>query len=405
MNILIITPRIPYPPYRGDKLKIYNISKILAKNNDVTILTFQRRSDQQSEIEALKQNGINVFTVRLSILESLFRAAFAVFTETPFQVAWYKSGLMKKKIRKLINAEGPTTPAIKYDVIYYHLVRSAQYLINAGANDKILNIIDYTDAVSLYLTRLSAAEKNFIKKFFINIEKKRIISYEKIAENFNALFVCSNIDKKFLESSGLKVKIEVLNNGIDTDYFSSENNRSEKNRIIFTGNMPYYPNNDAAAYFTYDIFPLITNEIPDAKFYIVGQKPPLKIKNLACRNIIVTGFVPDIRKEYLKSAVNVAPMRFGAGTLNKVIESVALGVPVVATSIAAQGLPDVLKKFILIADDPVTFSEKVKEILRNNSEYRKLMKEAQRIVKEILSWGKIVTDFENSLKEKLAEKK
>ena len=391
MKILIITPRIPYPPYRGDKLKIFNISKILSQNNEITILTFKRNSSQNPEISELKKLGFNIITVNLSAIESLFRAFLAVFTDTPFQVAWYKSASMKKMVEKISG---------EYEVVYYHLIRTAQYLPDSN-NSMPLNVLDFTDAVSLYLTRLVAAEKNYIKRFFIKIEKKRISAYEKIAEKFDTLFICSAIDKKFLESSGLKVNIELLNNGIDTNYFSSENNGYEKNRIVFTGNMPYYPNHDAALYFAEEIFPLITNEFPDAKFYIVGQKPSLRLRVLASEKIIVTGFVQDIRREYLKSAVNVAPMRFGAGTLNKIIESIALAVPVVASTIAVQGLPDSLKKFILVADDPVTFAEKVKEVLKDDFKYRNQMKEGQKMIREILSWEKIVSGFESSLKEKL----
>jgi glycosyltransferase involved in cell wall biosynthesis len=147
---------------------------------------------------------------------------------------------------------------------------------------------------------------------------------------------------------------------------------------------------------------LISKEIPETKFYIVGQKPPLKIKKLESDKIKVTGFVSDIRKEYLKSTVNVAPMRFGAGTLNKVIEAIALGVPTVASSIAVQGLPEQLKKYILIADDPVTFADYVKEIMNNSKKYRTEMLKGQNTIRELLSWDKVVNEFEKSLLMKLA---
>lgn len=394
MKILIITPRIPYPPYRGDKLKIYNISRILAKNNDVTILTFQRSSGQNSEIVSLKKIGVKVVAVRLTIFESLVRSFFNIFTILPFQVAWYQSSRMKKKIKQLITTE-------KYDIEYYHLVRGAQYLQEEKPKHNVLRVVDFTDAVSLYLTRLAAAERNYIKKILISIERNRIKNYEKIAEKFHTLFICSSVDKKFLEDSGLKININILNNGIDTTYFSSEETEFENNRIIFTGNMPYYANYDAAIHFCNDIFPIILDKNSSAKFYIVGQYPPRRIKNLENNNIVVTGFVENIKKEYLKSVVNIAPMRFGAGTLNKVIESIALGVPIVASPIAVQGLPDVLKEYILISDNPNDFAEKILNVLSDPEFYREKMKEGQKIITEILSWEKIVGDFEDYLRSEL----
>ncbi|MEO8231385.1 MAG: glycosyltransferase, partial [Ignavibacteriota bacterium] len=331
MKILIITPRIPYPPYRGDKLKIFNISRILAKTNDVHIITFYRNNKDKDLIKPLQELGIRVSLIKLRLIESLINTFFAIFQTVPFQVAWYSSKKMKKGVEGLLKTES-------FDVVYYHLIRSAQYLSDSGVNTS-LNVIDFTDAVSLYLSRMSEKEKNIFKKLFIKSELRRIDNYENISEKFDVLFICSEIDRKFLKEKGIKQDIQVLNNGIDTDYFYGEQNDYDSKRIIFTGNMPYYANTDAAIYFAKEIFPLILKKDPEVEFYIVGQQPPHSIKQLASKNIFVTGYVKDIKAEYLKSAVNIAPMRFGAGTLNKVLESIALGVPVVATSISMLGLP------------------------------------------------------------------
>ena len=163
-----------------------------------------------------------------------------------------------------------------------------------------------------------------------------------------------------------------------------------------------YANSDAVIYFTKEILPLITKKDPEVKFYIVGQQPSLMVKQLASENVIVTGYVKDIRAEYLKSAVNVAPMRFGAGTLNKVLESIALGVPVVATSISMLGLPKELSKFVFIADTPNDFANTVLEIIDNPAIRNELI-EGKTIIRRTLSWNNIVRDFELFLKNKLIE--
>jgi glycosyltransferase involved in cell wall biosynthesis len=396
LNILIITPRIPYPPFRGDKLKIYNIAKNLSEKNTVTILTFLRSSTQFNDLKNFDKFGIKVETIKLSIFESIINIIIAVFSRLPFQAAWYKSARMKRKVAELYRNG-------KFDVVYYHLIRSAQYYNKPIGNNKPINILDFTDAVSLYLKRFAEIEKNPLKRYLIKIEQIRIENYEKIAEKFHALFICSEIDKKFLKESGLKVDIRILNNGIDVNYFQSEEIKNRRNRIIFTGNMPYFANYDAAIYFSEKIFPKILLEIPDAEFYIVGQKPPLKIRNLASKNIFVTGFVPDIKAEYIKSAVNVAPMRFGAGTLNKVIESIALGVPVVGTSFAVMGLPKALYKFISVADNEDNFADHVIDILNNPQKYEELMQEGKKLIRDLLSWKNVVSGFEIYLAEETSK--
>jgi glycosyltransferase involved in cell wall biosynthesis len=390
LKILIITPRIPYPPFRGDKLKIYNLSKKLSINNTVKILTFHRNKNQLKELKHLNELGIEIETIKLSFLHSVVKVILALFTNKPFQVSWFSSGKMKHILDKEINSS-------HYDVIYFHLIRSAQYLDDLKVFNKSLKIIDLTDAVSLYLKRFSEIIKNPFKKLFIKIEQKRIEIYEKNVEKFNMVYICSDIDKNYLIDKGIKSEIKILNNGIDTAYFNSERINYDKERIIFTGNMPYYANYDAAIYFATELFPLITKQIPESKFFIVGQKPPRKIKSLSSDKIIVTGFVPDIKSEYLKSAVNVAPMRFGAGTLNKVIESIALGVPVVATTMAVNGLPKELKKYVFVADDSIGFVDHVINIIRTPSLRSDLWEEGQLVVRKLLDWKTVVQKFEDDL--------
>jgi len=390
LKILIITTRIPYPPFRGDKLKIFNISKQLSVRNSVTILTFYRNKKQLKDKKVFDSLGIEIKFVKLSIIESLYHTFLAIFGSLPFQTAFYKSNKMKLKVESEIKNNN-------YDVVYYHLIRSAQYLFRNSHSATPLNIIDYTDAVSLYLNRLSQIEKNFIKRYFIKIEQRRVEQYELIAEKFDSLFICSKIDRDFLQKRGIKINIDILVNGVDVDFFNEQSCRYDSEKIIFTGNMPYYANYDAAIYFAKEIFPKILQKIPNAKFYITGQKPPRKIKSLASHNIYVTGFVENLKAEYLNSAVNVAPMRFGAGTLNKVIESIALGVPVVATTMAVSGLPEGLDKYIFVADSTDDFAQKVIDVMTNPNIRLQLIEEGKKNIREILSWEKIVSDFENYL--------
>lgn len=398
LNILIITPRIPYPPYRGDKLKVFNIGRELLKNNSVTILTFLRNKRQLKEIEELKKHNLNVLFIKISVIESCLNIIKSVFTQLPFQVSWYKSKGMKHKVNDLINSGS-------FDVAYFHLIRTAQYIPEQKNKGSILKVIDFTDAVSLYLNRFHSIEKNPFKKFLLGIEKERIEKYEKVANKFDVVFICSEVDKEYLKKQGVRANIKIIRNGVDVRQFEEEKIEYDRNRIIFTGNMPYYANYDAAIYFAKEIFPLVLREVPEAKFYIVGQNPPMRVRWLASSNIIVTGFVKDIKAEYLKSAVNVAPMRFGAGTLNKIIESLVIGVPVIATPIAVEGFPAELKKIINVASTSDEFAKQVVRFLKNPVLRRQFMELDKLIIKEMLSWENIVAKFENDLVDELKKLK
>jgi len=393
LKILIITPRVPYPPFRGDKLKIYNISRLLKENNEVSIVTFLSGRKEIGYIEELKKSGITVEYVRLPLIKSAFNLFRALIPAQPFQVAYYNSRLMKEKISGMTSRE-------KFDAAYFHLIRSAQYA-DSIRNPETLKVIDFTDAVSLYLSRYIDVLKNGIKKALIKLELRKIVKYEDTVKNFDTLFVCSDADKEFLNERNVHSNIKLLYNGIDVDAFRYEKKETEKNRIIFTGNMPYFANKDAVLYFAKDVFPGVVKSVPDAKFYIVGQNPPSAIKKLHSGNIIVTGFVPDIKTEYLKSEVNVAPIRFGAGTLNKIIEALALGVPTVATSLSIEGFPEELKKYVFTADTAEEFAKQIVYILNNPGIRSGLMAEASEKVRETLSWKRIVGDFELYLKSRI----
>jgi polysaccharide biosynthesis protein PslH len=397
LKILIVTPRIPYPPYRGDKIKPYNLSKYLAKNHQVTLLCFVTGNKEAADIANLEKLNVKVVTVKMSPLQSFIKAILAVPGGKPLQVKWFYSSEMKNILIKLTEEEN-------FDVIYFHLLRTAQY-IKYLKNSVSYKVLDLTDAVSLYLKRFALIEKNPLKKLLINFEQNRVSRYEHIAEKFNSVFICSEVDKEYLQSCRGLSNIRILNNGVDIDYFSGDNKQYDPDKIIFTGNMPYFPNQDAAIFFSKYIFPVIIKDVPKARFYIVGQKPPSSIKKLASNNIVVTGFVPDIKKEYLSSAVNVAPMRFGAGTVNKVTESLALGVPVVSTSIAIKGLPESLQKYIFIADNPDEFAKQVVNIILNPSIRNDLMQEGKDVVRRVLGWETIVKNFEQHLLEQQILKK
>jgi glycosyltransferase involved in cell wall biosynthesis len=269
----------------------------------------------------------------------------------------------------------------------------AQY--TAGSSHP-LKVLDLTDAVSLYLQRFFSCEKNLVKRFLLKIELERISRYENILEQFDAGLVCSGPDKEQLLKAAPEANIRIIPNGVDLVYFSNNGATTyDPAKIVFTGNLTYYPNIDGVFYFVKEIFPLVKKEVPAAKFYIAGQSPPAKMRALASEEVIVTGFVEDIKQYYLDSAVAVSPIRFGAGTLNKILEPLALGVPVVATSIGIEGLDLTIGKDILVADRPHAFAKNVIRIMKDPKFRECLGKEGMAIVRRLYNWDVIVNSLEN----------
>ena len=331
MKILFIANRFPYPPFRGDKLKIYNLSKRLAEKNEIHLITF---TEQKSDLQYLdKLNPIfkRMEIVHLPKLQSLFYSAIGLFQKLPLQVQYFKSRDFSARLKQLLSEE-------KYDAIHVQHIRMAQYAI---AYKQYFRILDLPDAFSLYWQRRKEVPRSFLSKWLDNIESNRVINYEKYVLNeFDLNLVCSREDQEFLIQTHKVGNIELLPNGVDTQQFKpGKHDYSHNETLLFTGNMDYDPNVDAVLYFVDEILPIILKSFPKVKFLIAGQRPIDKVRELDNgNNILVTGFIPDLSETYNSASVVVAPLRFGAGTQNKVLEAMSMGIPVVCSNIGFEGL-------------------------------------------------------------------
>jgi polysaccharide biosynthesis protein PslH len=390
LNILFVANRFPYPPYRGDKLKIFNLAKRLSKNHTLFLLTFVQDKKDYKYIDELKKYFSKIELVYLPKYLSVFKCISKVFSSKPYQIIYFESARFKTLYKRFINEN-------KIDVIHTQHLRMSQYSHNTKS---IKRVLDLPDAYSLYWERRTKLKRNFIFKIFDRIEHNKVIRYEDIINEFDLNLVCSEEDKQFLKKAHGNCNIDILPNGVDLDNFSDyKHNYSINDRIIFTGNMDYAPNIDAVVYFVKDIFPLILEERPDVKFYIVGQKPIKKVLNLQSDNIIVTGFAKDLSAEYNKSSVAVSPVRIGAGTLNKVLEPMALGIPVVSTQVGFKGLGIKSGEGAVLASSREEFSKQTIKLLKDEDYRKNVGQKGKLIVCENFSWDKITLKLEYFLKE------
>lgn len=391
MRILLITPRLPYPPYRGDKLKIFNLLKRLSREHAIHLVSFVEQKNELEHLQHLAPFCAAIDVVPLRRWQSYLKCFVGLFSRLPLQIHYFRSRRMRQLLAEVCARH-------HFDIIHTHLIRMAPYTAALRHHAKVL---DLTDAVSLYLQRFLAREKNPIMQLLLKLELDRVSRYESVVERFNACFVCSEPDREQLRKAAPEADIRLIPNGVDLAYFSGPGNSAayEANRIVFTGNLTYHPNIDGIFYFANEIFPLIKKEVPAAKFYIVGQSPPTKIRALANENVIVTGFVEDIKQYYLSSAVAVSPIRFGAGTLNKILEPLALGVPVVATSMGIEGLDLAIGKDILVADRPHAFAKHVVHLLKDAEFRNRLGHAGMAIVRRLYNWDTIVSLLDKNYRE------
>lgn len=393
MKILFIANRFPYPPFRGDKLKIYNLAKRLALHHELHLITFtEQKSDIQylPELEAIFSK---IEIVHLPKLQSVFNVGLGLLGKLPLQVNYFKSNAFDKKLKILLKENS-------YDAVHVQHLRMAQYAIH---HKHLFRILDLPDAFSLYWQRRKNVPRSFFTRWLDTIESERVLKYEKyILNEFNLNLVCSNEDLKFLENKHNIQTIRLLPNGVDTDKFKPlTHDYSHAHTLLFTGNMDYDPNVDAVIFFANEVFPLIKQQFPNVKFVIAGQRPIDKVKALSqIKDIEVTGFIPDLSEMYNAASVVVAPLRFGAGTQNKVLEAMAMGIPVVCSNIGFEGLGIADGEGAFMRTDAYSFAAQVSALLEDATLRQSVGEKGVEVIQKSFSWNTVAATLDQYLNQK-----
>lgn len=382
MKILFITPRFPYPPNRGDRLRYYNFAKVLSKDHELHLASLIQSSDDLRYLNETKTIFRRVETVHKRPVASLVDMAIHFFSDIPLQVSYFHSLQMHRLIERMVEKE-------RYDAVYVFHLRMAPYAVDLRG---VYRILDLTDAVSLFLERM-ADHKKLIMKHLLLRESRITRRYEeRITKLFDECWIISDEDKKALGTNGNSSSVFVVPNGIDADYFMPDlSHRDRGPNILFVGYMGA-ESISTIKYFLKEIFPAVRRAIPSVKFYIVGANPPREIVKLTRdKNIVVTGYIKDLRPLYNNAAVMAAPMRFVAGVQNKILEAMAMGVAVVTSSFGNEGINAKHGENIFVEDDPRIFACRVIELLKDKKLGEKIGRNAIKFVREKYSWNSVVS--------------
>ncbi|PCJ67166.1 MAG: hypothetical protein COA58_02280 [Bacteroidetes bacterium] len=388
MNILFLANRFPYPPFRGDKLKIYNLTRRLAKKHDLYLVTFYEDRNELDYLKEIKPFFKEIELVYLPKWKSVLNGIPALFSSMPLQMAYFKSSKMKRMVQFAIEQ-------YNIDVIHTQHLRMSQYTKDVD----LPKILDLPDAFSLYFKRRNQTERPFINRLIDNIEIGRLAKAEGVITKYNKTLVCSVEDQKYLEKLHKTDNIDLLLNGVDLETFDVGDGHiyTHHKVLLFTGNMDYAPNVDGVQYFVKEMWPEISKANPDTQFIIAGQRPVEAVKKLANDRITVTGFIPDLRDMYAEASVVIAPLRFGAGTQNKVLEAMAMGVPTVCTHIGFEGLQIASGDGVIMAKEKEKFIKEVNILLSDPVKRKEVGEKGLVIARSRFSWDRIAEKLEKYL--------
>lgn len=340
-SLLLLVHRLPYPPNKGDKIRSYHLLRLLAKRYRVHLVTFIDDDNDWQYVDALKPLLASQHIEPIRPLRSKLQCLPALLSGAPLSFGYYNYRRVHQRVAELVRNR-------EVDAIVCFSSAMAQF---AAPYPELPRFMDFVDMDS-EKWRQYAATGRAPMKWVHALEARRLGDAERdIAEEFDQSWLVTPEERTlFCQQLGLSMQqVGFYRNGVDDQYFCPDPGlpspyQSEDQAIVFTGAMDYHANVDAVVWFVEQVWPLIRQREPAAKFYIVGSNPTATVSALAkTAGVVVTGRVPDVRPYLQHAKLAVAPLRIARGIQNKVLEALCMGRTVVATPQALEGLvPDPL---------------------------------------------------------------
>jgi sugar transferase (PEP-CTERM/EpsH1 system associated) len=377
----------------GGKIRSYQILKQLAQRHEVTLFTFYQEHPDDQHLR-----GPDVFAKLVAVplplpprrsLGEYARAAGILSAGKPATVYKFLLPEVRRRYAELIGSTA-------FDVIVCDFIVPAPLMHWRTPPPTIL----FTHNVEAQIwERHYKIAANPLMKTACWLEARALARTERrYVELADHVLTVSENDRTFFLRYVEPERISVIPTGVDTDYFALAAESEQPDTMVFTGSMDWMPNEDAVTYFADKILPRVRVEIPVAAFWAVGRRPPRRVQALASDHLVVTGAVDDIRPYLGKAAVCVVPLRSGSGTRIKIFEAMAMGKPVVSTTMGAEGLPVRHGENIILADDPADFARQVVGLLRDPQRRADLGRAARQLVQQSYSWAAVASTFDEILR-------
>jgi glycosyltransferase involved in cell wall biosynthesis len=422
MKILFAVPYVP----NLIRVRPYNlIRQLAARGHQVTVMTVWTNEQERAALQEISAYCSRVEAVHMPGWRSLWNCAWALPSVKPLQTVYsWQPGFAESAFAELVKENGKSG----YDVVHVEHLRGAQYgLYIKDRMDKagmaIPIVWDSVDSISHLFRQAMVRSKSALSRGITRFELKRTEPYEAwLTTQFDHTLVTSNLDRETMVSlrslpaapslaagannqavgptsktaDTASERISVLRNGVDLDYFRpSASEGREPATVIASGKMSYHANVNMAVRLVETIMPAVWARQPEVKVVIVGKDPPKSIQALSKdARVTVTGTVKDVRPYLQAATIAAAPVEYGAGIQNKVLEAMACGTPVVATPQAVSAIDLEHGGDALIAADSQAFADGILWLLADRKRQIKLGENGRHYVERNHQWSKIAEQLE-----------
>ncbi|XVJ68827.1 MAG: TIGR03087 family PEP-CTERM/XrtA system glycosyltransferase [Rhizobacter sp.] len=401
-NLLYLVHRMPYPPNKGDKVRSYHLLKHLAARHQVFLGTFMDDPEDEAHIATLRSLCADVHVERLHPKRARVSSLLGLLGRDALTLRYYRSQALSDWVAR-------TTAQHKMQAAVVFSSSMAQY-VEGGEN---LNgapvLVDFVDVDSAKWSQY-AKERPWPLSWLYRREGRTLLNYERDVALWarRSFFVTESETKLFKQlAPSAADRVEAVSNGVDAQFFTPEPSRrspysKDEQTVVFTGAMDYWPNVDAVTWFARDILPGLRQKHPGLRFYIVGRSPDAAVQALASDAVVVTGTVPDVRPYLQHADVVVAPLRLARGIQNKILEAMAMGRPVVASTACASALNANVGTELVAAEEVADYTRAISALLADREVAGRIGSAGRTCVLQRYSWSAHLAGMDRYLNEAVA---
>ncbi len=375
VRVLFLSQRVPYPPNRGDKITTWRLVERLKRTHEVRCVAFAHDEDDLRAAEELTKLGAPTTPIRIDLAANKRRSIPLLLTSKPMTLGVYGS----RELQAVVDELAP-----KMDVGYAYSSSMGAFL---EAHPRLKRVMHFAELDS-DKWRQYAERSRFPMSWVYAREHRTLLEFERrIAHSFDENVLCTPLEQRVFERDIPGARSVVMRNGVDLAHYRPTPERSEVGHLVFVGVMDYLPNIDGCVWFVNEIFPKLRARYPQVHLSIVGSRPTPEVTALARhKGVHVTGFVDDPREYLGRAMISIAPLRIARGIQNKVLEAMAMGLPVVGTTSATQGVEGEAGRDFLLANSVEEQVSAISSLLDDPALAHRLGRRGRTFVEERYDW-------------------
>ena len=375
MRVLFLSQRVPYPPNRGDKITTWRLIERMQRSHEVRVVAFAHDDEDRQAARYLSGLGFPTTAIPIDLRRQKLRALPLLFGSRPLTLGVYGSSALQRAVDEL-------APAC--DVGYAYSSSMGAFLAPHARLRRVMHFAELdSDKWRQYAER-----SRWPMSLVYAREQRTLLAFERrIAHSFDENVLCTPLEQRVFEREIPGARSLVMRNGVDLAFYRPQPERAEPGHLVFVGVMDYLPNIDGCTWFVREILPRLRARCPTAKLSIVGSRPTPEVLALGRElGVTVTGFVDDPREWLARASVSVAPLRIARGIQNKVLEALAMGLPVVGTTSATQGVEGEPGRDFLLANSVDEQVAAIARLIEDPQLARKLGAQGRAFVESRYDW-------------------